>query len=75
MWIGSDFANQLADMLKRFRKEENAFTGNIDKMYFQVQVAKKHRNDLRFTWWEDNDLSGDTIDRQMCVHVLGEVLA
>lgn len=62
-------------MLKRFRKEENVITGNIDKMYFQVQVAKKHRKDLRFIWWEHNDLSGDTIDRQMCVHVLGEVLA
>ena len=40
---GPDLANQLIGVLLRFRKETIAFTADIEKMYFQISVAEKHR--------------------------------
>ena len=40
---GPDLANQLIGVLLRFRKETIAFMADIEKMYFQISVAEKHR--------------------------------
>ena len=41
---GPDLANQLINVLLRFRKETIAFMTDIEKMYFEIHVAEKHRN-------------------------------
>ena len=38
-----DLENQLIGVLLRFRKETIAFMADIEKMYFQIHVAEKHR--------------------------------
>ena len=45
--------------------------GDIEAMYYQVQVSKEQRSVLRFLWWEDSNLGGDLLDHEMCVHVFG----
>ena len=61
-----DLTNQLAGVLIRFRTEEVAFMGDIEAMYYQVQVPKEQRSVLRFFWWEDSNLCGDLLDYEMC---------
>ena len=61
-----DLTNQLAGVLIRFRTEEVAFMGDIEAMYYQVQVPKEQRSVLRFFWWEDSNLGGDLLDYEMC---------
>ena len=46
---------------------------DIEKMYFQILVSEKHRNFLRFLWWNDGDFSKERIDQEMCAHVFGGV--
>ena len=41
---GPDLANQLINVLLRFRKETIAFMADIEKMYFEIHVEEKHRN-------------------------------
>ena len=47
--------------------------GDIEAMYYQVQVPKEQRSILRFLWWEDSNLGGDFLDHEMCVHVFGGI--
>ena len=70
---GPDLANQLIVVLLRFRKETIAFMTDIEKMYFQIRVAEKHRDFLRFLWWKDGDFSNDPIDHVMGAHIFGGV--
>ena len=39
-------------------------------MYFQIRVAEKHRDFLRFLWWKDADFWKEPIDHVVCAHVL-----
>ena len=68
---GLDLNNQLAEVQTRFHTEEVAFMGDIEAMYYQVQVPKEQRSVLRFLWLEDSDLGGDLLDHEMWVHVFG----
>ena len=70
---GPDLANQLIGVLLRFRNESIAFIADIEKMYFQIHVAEKHRSFLRFLWWKNGDLSKEPTDRKMFAHVFGGV--
>ena len=67
---GPDLINQFAGALIRFHTHEAAFIGDIEAMYYQVQVPEEQRSVLRFLWWEDGNLGGDLPDHEMCVHVL-----
>ena len=68
---GPDLTNQLAGVLIRFHTEEVAFMGDIEAMYYQVQVPEEQRSVLRFLWWEDSNLRGDLLDHEMCVYIFG----
>ena len=72
---GPDFTNRLICVLLRSRKETIAFIAEIEKMYFQIRVAEKHQNFLRFLWWKDGDFSKEPIDYKMCAHVFGGVFS
>ena len=68
---GLQLNNQLAEILIRLHTEEVAFMGDIEAMYYQVQVPKEQRSVLRFLWLKDSDLGGDLLDHEMWVHVFG----
>ena len=46
---------------------------DIEKLYFQIRMAEKHRNFLRFLWQKDGDFSKNPIDHEMCAHFFGGV--
>ena len=64
-----DLTNQLAGVLIKFHTEEVAFTGDMEVMYYQVQLPEEQRSALRFLWWKDSVLGVDLLDHEMCVHV------
>ena len=68
---GPDLINSLTGVLCRFREGPVAFTCDVEKMYHQFRVAPRHRNFLRFLWWNNNDLSKAPRDYRMKVHLFG----
>ncbi|XP_064640944.1 uncharacterized protein LOC135495877 [Lineus longissimus] len=68
---GPDLINNLVGVLARFRKEEVAFTCDVQGMFLQVVVPPRHRNYLRFLWWEDGDVSKEPVDYRCTVHLFG----
>ena len=45
--------------------------GDIEGMFYQVQVPDNQRGFLRHPWLENNNLEGDLVNYEMCVHVFG----
>ena len=45
--------------------------GDIEAIYYQVQVPKEQRSVSKFLRWENSDLGGDLLDHEMCAHVFG----
>ena len=70
---GPDMTNSLVGVLARFRKEEIAFTADIEAMYHQVLIPEQHRSFLRFLWWPGGDVSCDPTEYEMYVHPFGAV--
>ncbi len=70
---GPDLTNALVGVLCRFRKEPVAFTCDIEQMFYQFQVPVKHRDYLRFWWFQNNDMESDPIEYRMTVHIFGAV--
>ena len=68
---GPDLTNQTVGTLIKFRQDKVAFVADIQKMFFQVYVSHEHRSLLRFLWWQDDDISREPVDHEMCVHVFG----
>jgi hypothetical protein len=68
---GPNLTNTLIGVLLRFRQEEIAIMGDIDSMFYQVQVPSQDSNFLRFLWWEDGDTSKQATEYQMAVHLFG----
>ena len=68
---GPDLTNKLLGVLDRFRKEPIAFTCDVEKMFYQFKVSAKHRNYLRFLWWENNDFNSPPTEYRMTVHLFG----
>ena len=68
---GPDQLNSLIGVLTRFRKEEVAFTCDIEQMFHNFYVNPEHRDFLRFLWFENNDLSGPIVEYKMDVHLFG----
>ena len=46
-----DRTNQPAEVLLRFRSEKVAFMGDLETMFYQLQVLDNQRNFLRYFWW------------------------
>ncbi|KAL3977608.1 alcohol-forming fatty acyl-CoA reductase [Sarotherodon galilaeus] len=68
---GPDLNNSLLGVLLRFRRERVTMLADIQQMFHCFLVHERHRNFLRFLWYEDNDLSKAVIDYRMRVHVFG----
>ncbi|XP_071944669.1 uncharacterized protein [Antedon mediterranea] len=71
LFKGPDLTNGLVGVLMRFRREGVAVCGDIESMFYCFGVVEKHRNFLRFFWYEENDLSKPLIEYRMCKHVFG----
>ncbi len=67
---GPDLINSLVGILLHFRKERIAIMCDIEQMFHQFRVAEKHRDYLRFLWY-DADLSNPPKDFRMTVHLFG----
>lgn len=57
---GPDLNNTLLGMLLRFRKEPVAITAGIEQIFYCFVVQEDHRDDLRFLWYADSDLTKDS---------------
>ena len=68
---GPDMTNNLLGVLLRFRKDMFPVAADVEQMFYQFRVHDKHRDFLRFFWYEDNDFSKPLIEYRMCVHVFG----
>lgn len=71
LWKGPDLANTLVGVLLRFRENIFAVTGDIEKMYYQVEVPKQDRTYLRFLWFPDDNLSCTPRQYWLKVHLFG----
>ena len=71
MLKGPPLYNSLLGILLRFRREAVAVTADVDQMFHNFLVTRKHRDYLRFLWHEDNDISKPLMDYHMNVHVFG----
>lgn len=68
---GPDLNNTLIGVLLRFRKEKVAVLADIQQMFHFFEVSEKHRNFLRFLWYQDNDVTKKVIEYRMRVHIFG----
>lgn len=71
---GPDLTNSLVGVLSRFREELVALVADIEGMFHQVRVKPEDHDALRFMWWPDDDLSKETIEYTMQVHLFGSLL-
>ncbi|XP_046550437.1 uncharacterized protein LOC124260222 [Haliotis rubra] len=68
---GPEMTNTLIGVLCRFRKEPIAVQCDIEQMFYQFNVVEKHRDYLRFLWFDNNDINSEPIDYRMTVHLFG----
>ena len=59
---GPDPTNQIIGVLTRFREKQVAFMGNIETMFYQVQIPEYQQSMLRFLWWEGNNFNSQPTD-------------
>ncbi|XP_068200638.1 uncharacterized protein [Palaemon carinicauda] len=65
--------NSLIGVLLRFRLEKVALMGDIESMFYQVQVPKDQHKYLRFLWWPGGELESELTEYRMGVHIFGAV--
>ncbi|XP_068204676.1 uncharacterized protein [Palaemon carinicauda] len=70
---GPDMTNSLIGVLLRFRLEKVALMGDIESMFYQVQVPKDQHKYLRFLWWPGGELESELTEYRMGVHIFGAV--
>ena len=68
---GPDLVNSLVGVLLRFRKEQIAVTPDVEAMFYQVQVAPRDQDALRFFWWQNGNLDSAPNIYRMAVHLFG----
>ena len=68
---GPDLTNTLVGVLCRFREEDVAFCCDVAKMFYQFRVDPKHRDYMRFLWWDHGNLSLTPSVYRMTVHLFG----
>ena len=66
---GPDLTNQLVGVLTRFRQHDIATMGDIESMFYQVQIPESQRRYVQFLWWEDGDTRNKIQEYEMCVHI------
>ncbi|XP_070546094.1 uncharacterized protein [Ptychodera flava] len=62
---GPDLTNELIGVLCHFRQEPIAFTCDIEAMFHQVGVDVKHRDYLRFLWYENGNLDNEPTEYRL----------
>ena len=67
---GPELTNTLLGVLCRFRRDFIAICCDIEQMFYQFYVAVKHRDYLRFLWF-DEDRTGPPVEYRMTVHLFG----
>ena len=70
---GPDLTSSLTGVLVRFRQETYVFVGDIESMFYQVQVPEDQRDFVNFPWWPEGDVSKELEEYQMNVHIFGAV--
>ena len=70
---GPDLTDTLVAVLCRFRKEPIAFICDVEQMFHQFKVDTKHRDFLRFLWWDGGDYDARPTEYRMCLHLFGAV--
>ena len=70
---GPDSTNLLLGVLLRFRLNNIPFMGDIEQMFYQINVPEEQRSLLRFLWWPEGELNSDLEEFEMCVHLFGAV--
>jgi hypothetical protein len=65
-----NLANDMIDVLLRFRKEKVAVMADIQEMFLQVKVPIEQRDSLRFLWFAPN-LNEPPETYRMNVHIFG----
>ena len=68
---GPDLMNNLIGVLMRFRRENVAVICDVEQMFHSFHVEPKHRDFLRFLWFEGNDPSKPITEYRMNVHLFG----
>jgi len=68
---GPDLNNGLLGVLIRFHQDPVAFMADIKQMFHLFLVDKRHRDLLRFFWYQDNDPAKSLTEYRMRVHVFG----
>lgn len=68
---GPDLNNTLLVVLMCFRKEPIAVEADIEQMFYCFRVCEKHRDYLRFLWFENNDQAKNIAELRMTTHVFG----
>ena len=69
---------------RRFRRDDSYFQyyktlqlvavmADIEAMFYQVNVAEKHRSFLQFLGWEGSGINKSIVDHETCVHIFGGV--
>ena len=71
LWKCPDLTNSLVGVLMRFRNNTIAVSGDIEKMFYNVQVPREDRTYLRFLWFENNYLSLEPCQYWLTVHFFG----
>ena len=68
---GPDLLNSLVGVLFRFRHHEVRLMADVEQMFHSFHVNPKHRDFLRFLWFEDNDPAKSIMEYRMAVHLFG----
>lgn len=72
---GHNLTSLLFGVLTRFRQEPVAFIWDILFMFYQVNVAEDDKNFLHFLWWSESNVSQETVEFRMAVHLFGAVFS
>ena len=67
---GPNLANEIVEVLFRFRKEQVAIAADVQEMFHQVKVPEKDRDSLRFLW-STNGVHDNPDEYCMNVHIFG----
>ena len=54
-YTGPPLAENIFDVLLRFRVNQEALTGNVEKAFLMVGITEEDRDVLRFLWVDDID--------------------
>ena len=72
---GPDTTNLLLGVLLRFRQHKVPFMGDLEQMFFQINVPEEQRSFLRFLWWPDGNIEVEAEECEMCVHLFGAIFS